>query len=98
MANGFRDAQVQQAISRADQWLRLATNDSAKVLDLTLERIVPHHADHARLELLPPRPVFSPRVRLEAHRGNGQTAVGAGDDVAVFVLIGGVGLVLLARL
>jgi len=42
--NGLGDAQVQQAVLRADQRLGLAAHDLPEVFHLVLERVIAHHA------------------------------------------------------
>ena len=82
-------------VAGADKGFGLAANDGAEMLDLVLERVALDDSHHAHFKFLPPRAVFGPGIGFEPHGRHRQSAVGAGDDVAVLIGVARVGLVLL---
>jgi hypothetical protein len=92
------DAQVLQAVARAHHRLRRAAYDRAEIFELPGQRISPFDGNCLAFERVRPGPSCRVGVESQAHGGTRQRAKRSGDDVTIFVGIGGEGWILPGRL
>src|SRR5262245_49219529 len=85
------DAQVLQAVARAHHRLRRAAYNRAEIFELPGQRISPFDRYRLVFERVRPGPSCRVGVESQAHGGKRQRAQSSGDDVTVFVGIGGEG-------
>jgi hypothetical protein len=85
------NAQVLQAVARAHHRLRRAAYDRAEIFELSRQRISPFDGNCLAFERVRPGPSCRVGVESQAHGGKRQRAKCSGDDVTIFVGIGGEG-------
>ena len=86
-----KNTQVLQTVARAHNRFGRATNNRAEILELPRQRVGSFDGDRLAIKRPPPRPLRRIAVKSQAHGWKRQRTKRAGNDVTIFLGIGGKG-------